>query len=111
MITQEQVSKMMEEAMPSIIEGFKKELTQHASWQIKEDATALMRKEVTDWVKANIIPEIHKTLVENKEGLIKMAPIMAQEMSNQLGEAFKESIKESLKNSWGRKKIFEAMLG
>lgn len=109
MITNEQISEMLEAAKPSIIEGFKQEIKQSITWEVKQKAASMVAEETAKWVKENIIPEIVKELVESKEGLIgvgaKLAPAMVEGLVASMTEAFKKKMEQS----WERKKIFEAI--
>lgn len=109
MITPEQINEMLEAAKPSIIEGFKKEIQQSISWEVKNKVATIVAEETTKWVKENIIPELVKQLTESKEGIlsvgVKLAPAMVEELTRGLLASFKEKMEKS----WDRNKIFEAI--
>lgn len=105
----EQVEEALQAALPSIVEGLKKELQQTISWQVKDAVTKQVVGIVTDWVQTEIVPEIHSQLTEQKEGLVALAPKLGEAITAQLSEALSLSVKEKLERSWERQKIFEAL--
>ena len=111
MITPEQMNEMLEAAKPSIVEGFKKEIAQSITWQVKDRAGEIVRKAVEDWIKENIIPEIYKELAESKESFISLGATIAPMMVQQLTEALAGSFKERMESSYERRAIFKACFG
>jgi hypothetical protein len=111
MLTQEQINEAVTSAMPDILAGLRKEIAETALYQAKQAAHAAVSKAVSDWITENLVPEILKALVEGKDGLVGMAPMLAQSMTAEMTSAFTDSIKKKLENSWDRKKIFEALMG
>ena len=109
MITAEQINEMLEAAKPSIVEGFKKEITNSITWEVKNAASRLIAAETEKWIKENIIPEIIKDLVESKEGFIKLGSTLAPAMIEVLTKSLIDSLKEKMEKSWDRNKVFEAM--
>lgn len=101
--------EMLELAMPSVIEGMKKELTQSITWDVKNTASKLIVDHVSEWVKENILPDISTQLAENKDSLIavgiQMGPLMVQALS----EAMLVDLKKNLESSWDRQKIYKAL--
>lgn len=110
MLDQEQVKGIIERHLPSILDGLKDELKSQVTYQVKDAAAREVATFVVEWVKKNVIPEVEKALIESKEGLIALGPLIAQRTNEALAEAFTESLKEALKNSWDRRKVFEALL-
>lgn len=105
----DQVETALQAALPSIVEGLKKELTQTVSWEVKNQVTRQVVETVTSWVQVEIVPEIHRILTEEKEGLIALAPNIGQEVVNSLSVALQETFTKKLEHSWERQKIFEAL--
>lgn len=110
MLTQEQINEAVSGAMPDILAGLRKEIAETAIYQAKQTANAAVSKAVSDWVVENLVPEILKTLTDNKDGLLAMAPTLAHNMTTAMSVAFLDSITKKLETSWERKKIFEALL-
>lgn len=104
------MDELLEAAKPAVIESLKKELTQGITYEARNEMSKMVQKHVTDWVKENIIPEITKTLIESKEGMIslgvKLAPVIVDEMV----KSATETIKKNLESSWSRKEIFGKLL-
>jgi len=109
MITAEQINEMLEAAKPSIIEGFKKEIANNISYEVKSAASKVIVEETTKWVKENIVPEVVKILVESKEGLISVGAKLAHPMVESLVESILKDFKKNLENSYGRNKIMEVL--
>lgn len=107
--TKDQVEAALQAALPSIVEGLKKEITQTVSWEVKNSVTKQVVDTVTSWVQAEIVPEIHRILTEEKEGLISLAPTIGKEVVTQLSTALQEQLTKKLEQSWDRQKIFEAL--
>ena len=109
MITIEQIDAMLEAARPSIIEGFKKEIQDSITWEVKKKASEIVGAETEKWLRAEIVPEIVKELVESKQGLIavgaKLAPAIVEELVKGMADTFKKKMEQS----WDRTKIFEAI--
>lgn len=110
MLDQETVKSIIDRHLPSMLESLKDELKTSVTYQVKDAAAREVSTFVVEWVKANIIPEVEKALVESKAGLISLGPILAERTNIELAEAFTASLKEALKNSWDRKRVFEALL-
>ena len=111
MITPEQMNEMLEAAKPSIVDGFKKEIAQSITWQVKDRAGELVRKAVEDWIKENIIPEIYKELAESKDSFISIGTALAPLMVEQLTEALANSFKGKMEQSYERRAISTAWFG
>lgn len=111
MLTQEQITEAVSGAMPDILAGLRKEIAETAIYQAKQSAQHAVQKAVTDWVTENLVPEVLTTLMDNKSGLVALAPTLAEGMMAAMQTAFIGSITEKLKSSYERKKIFEALLG
>lgn len=111
MLTQEQINEAVTGAMPDILAGLRKEIAETAIYQAKQTAQQAVGKAVSDWIIENLVPEVIKTLADNKDGLVALAPTLAQNMTAAMSEAFTASITKKLESSYERKKIFEALLG
>jgi hypothetical protein len=109
-LTPEQIESMLEAAKPSVIESLQKELTNSISWQVKEGAQTQIAAYVKKWVDENVLPEVEKTLIENKESLIGVGVKMAEVMTDELAKSFTEAVKETLSTSYRRSEVFKALL-
>lgn len=109
MITVEQINEMLEAAKPSIIEGFKKEIKDGISWEVKNAAMQIVSTETQKWIKENIIPEIVKELIESKQGLISIGVKLAPKLVDALVVEMTKAFTSKLENSWERNKIFESI--
>lgn len=105
----DQVEAALQASLPSIVEGLKKEITQTVSWEVKNQVTKQVVETVKDWVQVEIIPEIHRILTEEKEGLITLAPSIGKEIITSLSVSLQETLTKKLEQSWERQKIFEAL--
>lgn len=110
MLTQEQINEAVQDAMPDILAGLRKEIAENAVYQAKQSAFSAVQKAVTEWINEHLLPEILQSLMDNKDGLVAMVPSLAQSMTVAMQAAFIDSITKKLESSWERKKIFEALL-
>lgn len=109
MLTQDQISAAVADSMPNILAGLKEEITNRAIHEAREAAAALVKKTVTEWVSAQLVPEITKILTENKEGLVSIAPKLAAGITDTLAESVLASFKEKLEKSWTRQEVFKVL--
>ncbi len=109
MLTAEQINGAVAEAMPNVLAGLKREISERAINQARDAALEAIRKAVTEWVTAEIVPELQKALIEGKQGLIATVPAMTQAITEQLSAALKDSLTKRLENSWERQKVFKAL--
>lgn len=110
MLTQEQINESVQDAMPDILAGLRKEIGETAIYHAKLTAQDAVQKAVSGWIVDNLVPEILRTLVESKDSLVALAPMFAQSMAAEMQKSFAETISKKLETSWDRKKIFEALL-
>jgi hypothetical protein len=110
MLTQEQINEAVKGAMPDIMAGLRKEIAENAIYHAKQAAFDSVQKAVNAWITENLVPEIIATLAGSKDGLLAMAPQLAQGITGAMIAAFTDSVTKKLESSWERKKIFEALL-
>ena len=111
MLTQEQIQSAVADAMPDVLAGLRKQVAEQALLQAQRAAADEVQKAVVEWVRVELIPEVHLTLAQNKSSLVSIAPTIASHIGEALSVALMENIKKKLESSWERKKIFEALLG
>lgn len=110
MLTQDQINQAVSDAMPDVLAGLRKEISETALYHARNSAQAAITKAVGEWVEAELVPAIRATLAAEKDGLISIAPEIAAGITAELNKALLATIKEKLEKSWERKKIFEALL-
>lgn len=96
-------------ALPSVVEGLKKDLSGRIEWQVKEDAAKLVSAHVQEFVKAEILPAISLQLIESKDGLIALGGTLGPAIVEALTASLLGELQKKLTASWDRAKIFEAM--
>lgn len=111
MINQQQINDMVKDTMPEIINALRNEIRETTLNEVRRSLQNEVQSVVKEWVVQNLVPEIHNVLIEGKEGLISVAPVLAEQVSLTLAETLKETIAKKMESSWERKKIFEALLG
>ncbi|AGZ32681.1 hypothetical protein [Burkholderia pseudomallei] len=111
MLTQDQINQAVSEAMPDILVGLKREISENAISTAKLAAWSAVQTAVTKWINENLVPDIIEVLAESKDGLIASAPLLAQSINAAMLEAFTDTVKKKLETSWERKRLFEALLG
>lgn len=110
MLTQEQINQAVSDAMPDVLAGLRREISESAITYARQAVQAAVAKAVGEWVEKELIPEIRNTLAAEKDGFIAMAPEMASGITAELNKALLATIKEKLEKSWERKRIFEALI-
>lgn len=110
MLTQEQIESAVQSALPDVLSGLRKEITESALYQAKQTIYAEVNKAITEWVKENVVPDVLTALAESKQGLAAAAVAMAASLTEALGESMRVTVTKKLESSWERKKIFEALI-
>lgn len=110
MLTQDQINQAISDAIPDVLAGLRKEISEAALYHARDSARVAVTKAVGEWIEAELVPAIRTTLAAEKDGLIAIAPEIAAGITTELNKALLATIKEKLEKSWERKKIFEALL-
>lgn len=110
LLTPEQIEEAVSSTVPSVLAGLRKEISERALNSARETALAAINKAVSDWCITELVPEIHRTLAESKDGLVSMVPTMASGVIQAITDAMADSIKKKLETSWQRQQIFKALL-
>lgn len=109
MLSKEDIDRAAAEALPQIMARFKTELEEAAISQAKGVIRSEVGKFVREWVASEVIPELHKALVESKEGIISCAPAFAGQLSDALVKAMADAAKENLQSSYRRKELLQKL--
>ena len=109
MLTQDQINQAISDAVPDVLAGLRKEISETALYHARNSVQAAVTKAVGEWVEAELVPEIRATLAAEKDGLIAITPEIAAGITAELNKALLATIKEKLEKSWERKAIFEAL--
>lgn len=108
-LTDEQVAQILEEAKPRLVEGLIEDVRSSMRFGVND----VIQKEILDcvraFVKENILPDLIDALTENKEGILSVAPKLAEESVVAIATSLTTALGKQLENSWGRKKILEAL--
>lgn len=110
MLSQDQINQAVSDAMPNVLAGLRKEISETALYHARDSVRAAVAKAVGEWVEAELVPAIRTTLAAEKDGLIAIAPEIAAGITAELNKTLLAHIKAKLETSWERKKIFEALL-
>lgn len=103
------MNELLDAAKPGIIESLKNELTRSITYDVKQAAMEEVKKTVVAWVTAEIIPDVVKSLVEYREGLISIGPKVGAAIVDEISKSMILTASENLKQSWNRKVIFEKL--
>jgi hypothetical protein len=109
-ITEDQVQTIAAEVLPNVLAGLRREIQESALYQAKEIAKREVAAAVEAFVKAEVVPDIHAALIESKDGLVSIAPALAESMCKGLADSLHAALVKKLETSWDRKKLFEALL-
>ena len=111
MLTEKQVQKILDEAGEQIKENLKldfaKAMSDSIRWKLEEETS----KVVNEFVVTEIVPEIKKFMVENKEGIIKSATTAALTVGDKLAAAMIERAIKNLSQSWNVDKLSKEIFG
>ena len=111
MLNKEQFEKLLEDNLPSIMEGLKEELQSTVKFELTRVLSSELEEYTKQWVKENIIPEVGKQLVESKDVLMKSVVNGCSQIADMIIEGMVKQAKDNLQSSWDRKKIFKALFG
>ena len=109
MISEEMLQEALKSTLPSVLEGLKQSFKERAIRDAENKMSQVISETVATFMKEEIVPEIQRSLIESKEGLIATVPLFAGEITTLLAEAMTKELKKKLETSWDRQKIFEAM--
>lgn len=104
------IQELLEAAKPDVIRSLKEQLTSRVSYEAVSRAQQEIVDHTVAWVKAEILPEITKQLIESKDGLIAVGAKVAVGSVEAVAESMIKTIKTNLESSWNKKAIFEALL-
>lgn len=109
-LSQEQIESLIEKSMPDIKKAVVENVASRMTWSISDTLAQQVKEFVTEWVKENVLPDIATHLITNKDMLVGVAVESAPKIAVLISEAMAESIKKTLENSYGRGKLFDALL-
>ena len=110
MLTEDQINEAVKDVLPNVLAGLKKQVTEQALYAAQQTMVTEVNKAVTSWVIESLVPEIHASLAQSKDGLIAAVPRMAEGITAALSESLLSTLTKKLENTWERKKIFEALI-
>lgn len=96
-LTAEQVTAMMEEIRPSVVEDLKKELLQAVDWSAKNAIQAVVQREIVAWAEQEIVPALKEKLAESKDGILAAVVPAANGIAEELAKALLLKLRENLK--------------
>lgn len=92
MLTQDQINQAVSDAMPDVLAGLRKEISETALYHARDSVRAAVTKAVGEWVEAELVPAIRATLSAEKDGLIAIAPEIAAGITAELNKALLAAI-------------------
>ena len=110
LLSEDQVQALIEKSMPDIKKSVVEHVASRMSWTINDVMAQQVKEYVTEWVKENVLPDIATHLITNKDMLVGVAVESAPKIAVMISEAMAENIKKTLENSYGRGKLFDALL-
>ena len=66
MLTQDQINQAISDAVPDVLTGLRKEISETALYHARNSVQAAVTKAVGEWVEAELVPEIRATLAAEK---------------------------------------------
>lgn len=111
MLTEEQIKQAVQESLPSVLAGLKQSLQERAMQEAREVVTLIVRDEVQKWTAEVIVPELHKTLIEHKDGIVAAGPKLGAALVDTLIEGLSADFKARMSKDWERKQILKSIIG
>ena len=93
------IEREVQSAMPALLVQVRERLTQRLLGVAEDTAMQEVRKAVQEWAVANLVPEIKAQLEAGKDGMIKQAQTISQQLGEALGEAMAGQASKSLASS------------
>lgn len=109
MLTDEQKSALIADAMDEITDAVIEKAKESATWTTQNAVKQEVSTIVKDFFDAEIGPEIKLQLTAHKEQILSAAIASAEQMAIALSEAMTAALVENVGSSYKRKKILEAM--
>jgi hypothetical protein len=110
-LSEDQIDKLLKDAMPSMVESFKSEISRSIEWNVRDAAGKQITEFVKDWIAKEVLPEVEKSLIESKTGLMAVGLKFGEQAVEALVGSMLKTLNEQLSQSWNRKKLFTAMFG
>lgn len=108
-MNKEDIDKLLDEIKPDIKESIKKELLKDITWDVKQTAISQISECIKEFVKDEIIPEVKKDLIENKDSLVSIGKKAGPMVTEEISKAMCLQLAEKLKDSWGRKDLLSGL--
>lgn len=86
----------------TLLESVKKQF----AWEVPE----AIRKEVSDFITSEVIPDVRAELMKNKAAFVDAATELAKAAPIELAKAMQQRIAENLTSSWKLKKVIEELV-
>lgn len=111
MLTQKQITVMLEGMEAEIAESVKAQVKAEITTNIKYELGASVRKVVQTYLETEIADEVRAALVETKPAILAAIATMAQGAGESLAEALLEDATERIKKDYYRREIVKALFG
>lgn len=108
-LDKKQIDDILTELQPSIINTLKSEITKRVEWQVLDAVSTEISKFTKEWVAENVIPELKKSLIENKKSLVSIGISLSESITTTLAEELTKELSENLSSSYKRTAILKAL--
>lgn len=105
------LKEALKSAIPQVVESLKDELTRDFNWQMKQTAMEEVNRFVTEWIKAQVLPEIGEDLMNLKDELLKASKCLSEEIASAITKSISDSFSEKMESSYNRRELFKIILG
>jgi len=103
------INAEVQSALPAVLENARKMLASRMLQEAEAVALGEVRKAVQEWATATLVPEIRAQLEAGKDGMLKQAATIGEQLANALGKALTENAEKSLASSYVVKDIAEKL--
>lgn len=80
-------------------------ITQKFQWELPQ----ALQEAVNEFIKDEIIPEVRKELLENKDAMVAMATDLIKAVPAEIGKAMQEKVAENLSSSYTLKNMVDQL--
>ena len=106
-----EIKALMDEKKDKISDMVMKDLEQALKERVIWGAEEVLKEEVKTFITTEIVPELRKRLLENREAMINLFHETSKEIAVDIAIAMQKSVQKNLESSWNLQKLFKDLIG
>jgi len=103
------IKEYMTQNKSSFVDSAMKGLTDKLADEIKWSGHDIINKQVSEFYKAHVVPEVAEYLIDQKQVLLAGVIEGVDQVCVEIGKAFVDTAKKKMESEWDRKKLFKAL--